>query len=239
MMAKLRSIKRGASTIQMVGLGMGVLAIAGFGLLPFLGSNGGNPSGPQAEERQELISQYLEENGFAAIVGDSPRKGAENPKVILFEFSDFQCPFCAQAAPAVAELLAKHGDTVLVVYKHLPLAQIHPEAVPAARASWAAEQQGKFWEYHDALFANQEALGDDLYVQIAEELELDIERFNEDRDSRESRAAIETDLALTRELQLNSTPTFVMNNVLLPPVLPSLELFEDVLETLENQEPNS
>ena len=238
-MAKLTLNQRGASTLQMLGLGIGVLVIAGVGVLPLLGTLGGNnPSGPEAEERQEFVSQYVSEKGYAELVGNSPRKGAEEPKVIVFEFSDFQCPFCAQASPVVRELIEKHGDSVMVVYKHLPLAQIHPEAIPASRAAWAAAQQEKFWEYHDALFENQEELGEDLYVRLAEELEIDVDRFNEDRNSRDSRVAIEADLALARDLQLRSTPTFIMNDLLIPGA-PTLEFFEEVLTQLENQPSNS
>ena len=237
-MGKQTFTRRGASAIQAIGLILGVLLIAGGALFPVISGLFSSSSNPGPEEQQQVVSEYVNENGFEAVVGNSPRKGAEDPTALVFEFSDFQCPFCAQSAPVVRELIEKHGDSVLVVFKHLPLAAIHPEAVPAARASWAAEQQGKFWEYHDALFANQGSLGDELYVQLAEDLGLDIDRFNQDRSSPEALTAIEADLALAREFQFSSTPTFMVNDLIIPGV-PSLELFEQVFDHFEQNAPNS
>ena len=79
----------------------------------------------------------------------------------------------------MAGFMAEHEDDVLYVYKHLPLTQIHPEAIPSARASWAAQQQGQFWPYHDALFANQARLGSELYPEIAQDLGLDMDQFGD------------------------------------------------------------
>lgn len=237
-MGKRTLTRRGASALQVIGLTLGVLLIAGGALFPVLSSLFSSSSGPEPEAQQQLVSEYVNANGFEAIVGNSPRKGAEDPKALVFEFSDFQCPFCAQAAPVVRELIEKRGDSVSVVFKHLPLAAIHPEAVPAARASWAAEQQGKFWEYHDALFQNQTSLGDNLYVQLAQELGLDIDRFNADRNNAEALAAIEADLALANRFQFRSTPTFMVNDLIIPGV-PSLEGFEQILDHFEQNAPNT
>ena len=116
------------------------------------------------------------------------------------EFGDFQCPFCAEAEPTVKQFIAQHADQVTLVYKHFPLSQIHPQATSAAQAAWAAQQQGRFWEYHDALFDQQKQLGEDLYLAIAEELDLDLEQFNRDRNSSEAKAAIDQDLELAQKI---------------------------------------
>ncbi|MEL7082953.1 MAG: DsbA family protein [Cyanobacteria bacterium J06597_1] len=237
-MGKRTLTRRGASTLQAIGLTIGILLIAGGALLPVLGSLFNRSSTLSPEEQQQLVTEYVSTVGFDAFVGDSPRKGAEDPTSLIFEFSDFQCPFCAQAAPIVRELIEKRGDSVMVVYKHLPLAAIHPEAVPAARASWAAGQQDKFWEYHDALFENQASLGEDLYVQLAQDFGLDVDRFNQDRNSSEALSAIEADLALANEFRFQGTPTFMVNDFIIPGV-PSLEGFEQILDQFEQNAPNT
>jgi protein-disulfide isomerase len=102
-------------------------------------------------------------------------------------------------------------DQVTLVYKHFPLTQIHPEALPAAQASWAAQQQGKFWEYQNALFTQQSQLGEALYPAIAKQLNLNLEKFNRDRESPEAKAAIAQDIQLGESLGISGTPFFVMN----------------------------
>ena len=170
----------------------------------------------QQQQQQNLQSSrqtFLEQmkTDPEAIIGSSPTTGASDREIVLVEFSDFQCPFCARAHETVKQFMDKHGGQVTLVYKHLPLSQIHPEAVPSAKASWAAQQQGKFWEYQDALFAQQEQLGEDLYVEIAQDLNLDLEQFNRDRQSAAAQAAIQKDLELAQALGLSGTPFFVMN----------------------------
>ena len=143
------------------------------------------------------------------LIGNSPKRGVG--KAVLVEFSDFQCPYCAKAHEAIQEFLQRHGKDVTFVYKHLPLSQIHPQALPAARAAWAAGRQGQFWAYHDALFANQARLGEPLYGEIATVLKLNLSRFNQDRDGPASLQAIQNDLDQAERLGLSGTPTMVMD----------------------------
>jgi protein-disulfide isomerase len=142
------------------------------------------------------------------LIGNSPVIGATDRQIVMIEFSDFQCQFCAAAVKNVKEFMAKHPEVTLV-YKHFPLTQIHPEALPAARAAWAASKQGKFWEYHDALFANQAKLAEAFYLETANNLKLDINKFNADRKTAE--AAIVRDFTLGRKLAIDGTPTFIIN----------------------------
>ena len=127
----------------------------------------------------------------------------------MVAFSDFQCPFCASADKSVKEFMAKHKDKVTLVYKYFPLTQIHPEALPAARAAWAANKQGKFWEFHDALYANQAKLGEAFYVTTATNLKLDLNKFNADRKIADN--AIVEDFKLGRKIGIDGTPTFILN----------------------------
>ncbi|WP_225875227.1 DsbA family protein [[Limnothrix rosea] IAM M-220] len=165
----------------------------------------------QQQQQQQAAAQEFRNTittNPQVIIGDSPVMGSEDFKVVLVEFSDFECPFCARAHGTIKQFMDKHSDTVTLAYKHLPLQQIHPQATPAAAASWAAQQQGKFWEYHDALFENQQQLGDRLYEEIAQDLELDLDKFKADQTA--AQPAIEQDIELARQLQLNGTPFFIL-----------------------------
>jgi protein-disulfide isomerase len=97
------------------------------------------------------------------------------------------------------------------VYKHFPLSTIHSEALPAAKAAWAAGQQGKFWQYQDALFTQQDKLGEEFYVATAKTLNLDIEQFNRDRSGDAASTAIQQDMVMAQSLGIAGTPFFVMN----------------------------
>ncbi|NJL47991.1 MAG: thioredoxin domain-containing protein [Leptolyngbyaceae cyanobacterium SM2_5_2] len=162
-----------------------------------------------------------------ALIGSSATKGNPEAQIVLFKFSDFQCPYCAVTAGHMKTFVGKQEGELLYVYKHFPLTQIHPEAVPSAKAAWAAGRQGQFWLYHDGLFANQTRLGEDLYLELAAAMQLDVEQFNRDRASAEAEAAIQQDLELAQKLQLQGTPSFIMNDLLIPGGAPP-QLFEEI-----------
>lgn len=167
----------------------------------------------QQQQQQASTQEILQEfkNNPQAQIGESPTFGSTAQKIVLFEFSDFQCPFCAKVQGNLKEFMDKHQDRVTLVFKHLPLTRIHPQAIPAAKAAWAAQQQGKFWEYHDALFEQQDKLGEELYLEVANNLGLDIEKFNSDRQSEAATNSIETDVKLAQKIGVSGTPFFVMN----------------------------
>jgi protein-disulfide isomerase len=109
-------------------------------------------------------------------------KGNPDAEVVLVEYSDFQCPACQAIYPIVSELMAEFGDSIRFEYKHFPIERSHPYAVQAATAAEAAGQQGKFYEFHDLLFDNQQAWGQSptptaFFQQYAEELGLDVDTF--------------------------------------------------------------
>ncbi|MDX2239945.1 MAG: thioredoxin domain-containing protein [Leptolyngbyaceae cyanobacterium bins.302] len=163
----------------------------------------------EQQARQSVLNQA--KANPTAVIGASPTKGAKNGKVVLVEFSDFQCPYCARANTTLKQFMEKHGSSVTLVYKHLPLTSIHPEALPAAKAAWAAKQQGKFWEFHDALFNNQKQLGETLYQETAKSLGLDVQKFDRDRASQAANTEIQQDLAMAEALGIDGTPFFLMN----------------------------
>ncbi|PSN14524.1 protein-disulfide isomerase [filamentous cyanobacterium CCP5] len=238
-----------------VGTGVGTVAIAAIvvaALVAVPGDSSGegdplplaeNPTEDQAaadqaaarqewEARQQQILEVLQARGPEAVLSSSPTKGAADAPVTLIKFSDFQCPYCALAAEQMHDFVGSHEDEMRYVYKHLPLTQIHPEALPSAKAAWAAGQQGQFWAYHDALFANQAQLGEALYVKIATDLGLDLDRFNRDRASDAAQAAIDADVDLARALDIRGTPTFLMNGLLIPGGAPP-EFFEEALRRMQ------
>ncbi|WP_225886996.1 DsbA family protein [Nodosilinea nodulosa] len=191
----------------------------------------GAPDSPEAH--QAIVTKVITSMDRASLIGASPTKGNPNAAIVLFKFSDFQCPYCALAAANMKGFVANHDSDILYVYKNFPLTQIHPEALPAAKAAWAAGQQGQFWLYHDGLFANQNRLGEDLYVELAEAMGLDMEQFNRDRASAAAAAAVQQDLALAQRLQLQGTPSFIMNDLLIPGGAPP-QLFEEIFTQIND-----
>jgi protein-disulfide isomerase len=184
----------------------------------------------QQEQQNQAFLQELTANP-QQLIGASPIKGAKNQRIVLAEFSDFECPFCSKAALTLNEFMAKHGNEVTLVYKHFPLVQIHPQAIPAAQAAWAAQQQGKFWEYHDALFAQQNRLGEELYLELAESLNLDLEKFKGDR--QKANPEIIKDIQIGQKLGIRGTPFFIMNGQTFSGAL-SLEQFEQILAQVQS-----
>ncbi len=171
---------------------------------------------------QEKFFEAMKANP-QSVIGDSPTTGATSGEIVLLEFSDFQCPFCAKAQGTIKKFLEAHQDKVTLAFKHLPLSRIHPEAIPAAQAAWAAQQQGKFWQYHNALFAQQDRLGEELYLAIARDLNLNLEQFNQDRESSSAIAALESDIQMASTIGVSGTPFFVMNG---EPLSGAVELSE-------------
>lgn len=165
----------------------------------------------EEQSRDKLLSQIRQEPRL--LLRNSPVTGSASQKIIFAEFSDFQCPYCARGHAVVKEFMAKNQNDVTLVFKHFPIADIHPQAEPAAFASWAALQQGKFWEYQDALFEQQSRLGEDLYLELANTLKLDITRFNRDRQSQEAKDAIKKDFELGKTVGVRGTPSFLVNGI--------------------------
>ncbi|MGB5915383.1 MAG: thioredoxin domain-containing protein [Phormidesmis sp.] len=189
------------------------------------------------EAQMQQVNAVVQSMDRATLVGDSPTKGSLDAPVVLIKFSDFQCPYCAVAASEMKTFTAGHEEDVLYVYKHFPLVSIHEEALPAAKATWAAAQQDQFWLYHDGLFAFQEKLGEDYYVELAAQIGLDVEQFERDRNSPEAEAAVAKDAELASELGLRGTPSFLMTNstdsFLLPGGAP-LEIFAEATQRLKD-----
>jgi protein-disulfide isomerase len=143
-------------------------------------------------------------------------KGNPDAAVTLAEYSDFQCPACAQFAPVVKEILDAYGDQIAFEYKHFPLMQIHANAEAAARAAEAAGQQGKFYEYHDVLFEKQSewssaTIPGAFFARYAEELGLDKNLFTRHQRSSLLQGKVRDQFNEARSKGLTGTPTFFLN----------------------------
>lgn len=151
------------------------------------------------------------------VPNDAWTKGAsESARFTIVEFSDFQCPACAAAAPAVRTLVEQYPDDVRLIYRHFPLRSIHQHAVTAAKAAEAAGAQGKFWEMHDALFAQQsewslKGNAQENMRAIAESLGLDMTQYDEALQSAAVAQRVTDDEDAAAALNLNSTPSFYLN----------------------------
>ena len=144
----------------------------------------------------------------------SYKKGASNPKVTLVEFSDFQCPACKAFYPVVNQVYEKYKNDLQLVYRNFPLPQ-HENAKLAAIAAQAAGTQGKFWEYADLLYNNQDNLKKKDLIKYAEETGMNVEKFKKDLDDGTYAAQVEDDIQTGLKIGINATPTFILNNVVM------------------------
>jgi protein-disulfide isomerase len=158
----------------------------------------------------------------------APVRGAADAPITFVEFSDFQCPFCGKAAPMMKQLMAAYPGKIKWIFKHFPL-PIHPNAPLAHQASLAAGAQGKFWEMHDKIFADQNSLNKDTYVRYAKELGLDVARFEKDLDSGKYKSAVSSDLADGQKVGVRGTPTFFINGKRVVGALP-IQTFKMIMD---------
>jgi protein-disulfide isomerase len=159
---------------------------------------------------------------------DSPAKGPSNAPVEIVEFSDFQCPYCLAANPTVKRVLDSYGERVRFVYRNYPLPN-HPQARPAAEAAQCANAQGRFWPYHDRLFADPSKLSDADLKRAAAELGLDTARFNACLDSHQFKGVVDTDLQAGQDAGVTGTPAFFINGRELTGAQP-FETFQRIIE---------
>ncbi len=141
-------------------------------------------------------------------------RGAEHAPVTVVEYGDFECPNCKQAAPAVKLLLERHPGRVRLVWRNFPLEEIHPHALDAALAAEAAGAQGKFWQMHDLMFANQQHLKRHQLRQHAESLELDMERFDSETSDTVYLQRVREDTDSGRASGVRSTPGIFLDGVI-------------------------
>ncbi len=148
---------------------------------------------------------------YPEIGSPRPFLGNKEAAVVIEEFSDFQCSSCKLAQNLVKEIIDIFGDKVVLYYKHFPLSSIHPYAFRAALASECANDQGKFWEYHDKLFEQQPRFSENELIGYAQELNLNRDSFTACLQSRAKQRVVKEDLREGDSRKLNATPTFFVN----------------------------
>lgn len=190
-------------------------------------------------ERQRAFLDELRKGAGVKVLLDPPRVAVEVPAdaarfgsaeapVQIVEWSDFQCPYCTKAATTLAEVKARYGDKVSVVFRHFPL-DFHPQARKAAEAAACAQDQGRFWEYHDVLFAHQDALAEDALQTYARDLGLDVGVFGDCLSSGKHAKRVQTDLEEGAKLGVQGTPGFFVNGRFLGGALP-IEAFAALID---------
>ena len=189
----------------------------------------------------EYMDELREVSDDVAIMLDPPRqqiellagdrsKGPADAPVVIVEFSDFECPYCGRATATLDALLDRYPDRIRFVYKDFPLAN-HPNAFKAAEAGHCAHDQGKFWEFHDRLFAEQQALDVDSLKTYADDLGLDAAEFSACLDDGRHAPSVDRELAAGRGYGATSTPTLFING---RPVFGALPL--DVFDRIVREE---
>lgn len=207
-----------------IGLGAALTII----ILGAIVLSGGKSALPESEPKEVDKAELVREHSHSI--------GAEGAKVTIVEFGDFQCPACRSTEPVLKQLLSEYSSDARLVFRHLPLNGIHPHAEEAARAAEAAAEQGKFWEYHDMLYANQEAWSGSSNIQTAldayaTELGLNLAKFQADYTSSAIIDRISYDKGDAKKLEINSTPTIYINGEKLTEA-PSYEIMKSEIDTI-------
>lgn len=202
----------------------------------------------QIEGKLALIDKRLQDAGFVLSSDHSVASGSLSDMIVKIEwdhaairgpvdapiqivmFSDFQCPFCAESLPVLERVMEKYQGKVVLAYRHFPLPG-HTQAMIAAEASECAREQGKFWEMHDLIFKNQPDLAFDSYRKFAQEIGVDMTKFDECMSRHRYEELILTDIREGRSYGVSGTPTFFINGYR---VLGAADIvrFEQIIEQL-------
>ncbi len=167
--------------------------------------------------REDVLDQYVARFKQAETVdidiSGSPDTGPAGARVTIVVFSDFGCPYCRKAAGMLADLKDAFPEDVRIVYLHLPLTDLHPDAMNAAVAAAAAHMQGQFWPMHDALYALEGDLDADSLEEAAEDAGLDMDRWHEDLESPDALDLVNRDVKQAQDLDLDATPTIFVDGM--------------------------
>jgi protein-disulfide isomerase len=185
------------------------------------------PSNPAAAEAQatdapQFVRYDIPTTGF-------PTLGPADAPITIVEFSDYQCPFCRRWHQEVYEpLLSAYPGKIRVVYRNLPLTSIHPDAMAAAEAAMCAGEQDAYWPFHNKLFSS-ESLNTQTFVQYAQDLSLNVQKFQTCITDEKYKDAIQADSDFAVNLGIRSTPTFFINGLAVVGAQP-LEVFKQVID---------
>jgi protein-disulfide isomerase len=163
------------------------------------------------------------------VASDEPSKGPAAAPIQIVMYSDYQCPYCASVEPTLAKVTEVYGNRVRIVFRDFPLTAIHPRAVAAATAAQCAHEQGRFWDYHARLFANQSQMSDDVLLKHATDLGLDVKAFSTCTTGERAASSVAADTASGEALGVSATPAFFVNGRFLSGARP-YQHFERLIE---------
>lgn len=189
----------------------------------------------EAQARAEIDAKPPEPEQIVAMVpvdkDDAVKGSADKALVTIVEFSDFQCPHCRTASSTVEQIEQEYGDKVRVVFKHRPMS-FHPQAEEAAKLAIAAQEEGKFWQMHDLLFENQQALRqEETFVELGKKVGLSKKEVDKALASEAYGERVDEDVKLAREVGAHGTPTFYVNGIQVVGALP----FRDFKPLIDEQ----
>lgn len=189
----------------------------------------------QAEQNKQKSEMQKALNRRVSVeLGNAPYTGVPTAEIMIYEFSDFQCPYCARAGSTTEALMAKYKGRIAFAFKHFPLG-FHKKARLAAKAAMAANEQNTFWPYKKLLMTNQQSWisGDEkkVFVGYAKNLGLDTAQFIKDMEKAEYDAIIDADITMGRKVGVSSTPSFIINGVLIAGAQP-VTAFDAVIEAV-------
>ncbi len=179
----------------------------------------------------DLASQPVRDGTIDVVTSDDPSLGNPSAPVKIVEFADFQCPYSKEASSTLRELALKYPNEVYYVYRDFPLTEIHPLSQKAAEAGECADDQGKFWEYHDKLYQNQSRLDDDSFVQFAMQLNMNVKRFEGCLSSGQHTDEVIEDYLDGLEASVRGTPTFFLNGNRIAGSIPA-DVLDDLVQSI-------
>jgi len=201
------------------------------------------------QQQQRTLMEELRKELFAAagarillepprievsIPDGTPTRGPSDAPIVLVEFTDYQCPFCVRVQPTIAALMERYDGQILHVFKNLPLPN-HNQAQLAGEAAYCAQDQDKYWEFHDWLFQNQRTMNRETMIAQAGEMEMDVEAFEACVEAQTYAGRVVADAQEARSFGITGTPGFLVNGRVLTGAQP-LETFEKVInEELERK----
>lgn len=178
----------------------------------------------QAEIREHFAARFDPKKKVTLDISDAPVRGAPMAGITIVEFSDFECPYCGAAHPMLKQVLEEFDGKVNLAFKQYPL-EAHKNAMPAARAAVAAQAQGKFWEMADALFGHQRELSPEKIRELAQEIGLDMAKFDADVAAEATQARVDRDRKAGTAVDVQGTPTLFINGRPYREGLPSLSKY--------------
>ncbi len=190
-------------------------------------------TGNNANDNQQPSGNSGSNVQAANLVDDDPVKGQKDAPLTIVEFSDFECPFCGRFySNTLSQIEENYVDTgkVKLVFRDFPLESLHPSANIAAQAAECAQEQGKFWEYHDTIFENQNQLSESSLKQWASDIGLDTEQFNQCLDSGKFSDEVQQDKQAAQDAGGRGTPFFVIGSQTLSGAQP-YQNFQQVIES--------